>query len=73
MVSFDRHFEPHEQDKHLKDKLRRKEDLSGILNWCLEGLRLYRKDGLKAPEAVQKQRTRTGRILIKSVILLMSA
>lgn len=54
VVSFDRHFEPHEQDKHLKDKLRRKEELSGILNWCLEGLRLYRKDGLKAPEAVQK-------------------
>ena len=54
VVSFDRHFEPHEQDKHLKDKLCRKEELSGILNWCLEGLRLYRKDGLKAPEAVQK-------------------
>lgn len=54
VVSFDRHFEPYEQDKHLKDKLRRKEELSGILNWCLEGLRLYRKDGLKAPEAVQK-------------------
>lgn len=54
VVSFDRHFEPHEQDKHLKDKLRRKEELSGILNWCLEGLRLYRKDGLKAPAAVQK-------------------
>ena len=54
VVSFDRHFEPHEQDKHLKDKLRRKEELSGILNWCLDGLRLYRKDGLKAPAAVQK-------------------
>lgn len=54
VVSFDRHFEPHEQDKHLKDKLRRKDELSGILNWCLEGLRLYRKDGLKAPAAVQK-------------------
>ena len=54
VVSFDRHFEPHEQDKHLKDKLRKKEELSGILNWCLEGLRLYRKDGLKAPAAVQK-------------------
>ena len=54
VVSFDRHLEPHEQDKHLKDKLRKKEELSGILNWCLEGLRLYRKDGLKAPAAVQK-------------------
>ena len=28
VVSFDRHFEPHEQDKHLKDKLRRKDAIS---------------------------------------------
>lgn len=53
VVSFDRHFEPHEQDKHLKDRLRQKQELSGILNWCIEGLRLYRKDGLEPPEAVK--------------------
>lgn len=54
VVSFDRHFEPHEQDKHLKDKLRRKKEMSGILNWCIEGLRLYRQQGLQPPEAVTK-------------------
>lgn len=54
VISFDRHFEPEEQDKHLKDKLRNKNELSGILNWCIEGLRLYRQDGLKPPRAVQK-------------------
>lgn len=53
VISFDRHFEPHEQDKHLKDRLREKRELSGILNWCIEGLRLYRKEGLEPPEAVK--------------------
>ena len=27
--------------------------MSGILNWCIEGLQLYRKEGLKPPAAVQ--------------------
>ncbi len=53
VISFDRHFEPQEQDKDLKNRLRNKRELSGILNWCIEGLRLYRKEGLKPPAAVQ--------------------
>ena len=53
VVSFDRHFEPSEQDKKLKNKLREPAELSGILNWCLEGLRLYRCEGLEPPEAVK--------------------
>lgn len=53
VISFDRHFEPHEQDKHLKDKLRSSREMSGILNWCIEGLKLYRQQGLVAPKAVQ--------------------
>ena len=53
VISFDRHFEPQEQDKDLKNRLRDKQELSGILNWCIEGLRLYRKEGLKPPAAVQ--------------------
>lgn len=54
VISFDRHFEPHEQDRHLKNKLRYKNELSGILNWCIDGLRLYRQQGLVPPGAVQK-------------------
>lgn len=54
VISFDRHFEPHEQDKRLKEKLRNKQELSGILNWCIEGLRLYRQQGLEAPKAVRE-------------------
>ena len=53
VISFDRHFEPQEQDKDLKNRLRDKQELSGILNWCIEGLQLYRRDGLKPPVAVQ--------------------
>ncbi len=53
VISFDRHFEPQEQDKDLKNRLRNKQELSGILNWCIEGLQLYRKEGLKQPPAVR--------------------
>ncbi len=53
VISFDRHFTPDEQDKHLKNRLRGKEELSGILNWCIEGLWLYRQQGLEPPKAVQ--------------------
>lgn len=53
VISFDRHFEPQEQDKCLKDKLRNKSELSGILNWCIKGLQLYRQEGLEPPKAVQ--------------------
>lgn len=53
VISFDRHFEPQEQDKDLKNRLRDKSEVSGILNWCIEGLRLYRKEGLRPPAAVQ--------------------
>lgn len=54
VLTFDRHFEPHEQDHHLKDDLRTPENISGILNWCLDGLRLYRETGLTPPGAVLK-------------------
>ncbi|MCM1325246.1 MAG: phage/plasmid primase, P4 family [Bacteroidales bacterium] len=53
VISFDRHFEPQEQDKDLKNRLRDKQELSGILNWCIEGLQLYRQQGLEPPQAVQ--------------------
>lgn len=54
VISFDRHFEPHEQDKQLKSKLLKKKELSGILNWMIAGLRLYRQQGLNPPEPVLK-------------------
>ena len=53
VVPFNRHFSEEEQDKGLKRKLRQSENLSGILNWCLDGLWMMRETGLDAPPAVR--------------------
>lgn len=52
VITFDRHFTPEEQDKDLKNKLKDPHEVSGILNWCLEGLRKYMKSGADAPGSV---------------------
>ncbi len=54
VISFDRHFTPQEQDRTLKERLKTPENISGIFNWCLEGLKQYRENGAIPPEAVQK-------------------
>lgn len=48
VITFDRHFEPEEQDTGLKDALKSPESLSGILNWLLQGNRNKRMN----PEAI---------------------
>lgn len=45
VIPFLRHFSEDEQDIRLKDRLQSPENLSGILNWLLEGLRRYRERG----------------------------
>lgn len=52
VILFDRHFEEHEQDKTLKDELARPENLSGVLNWCIEGWRLLQETGFDPPASV---------------------
>lgn len=52
VVTFDRHFGDDERDLGLKDRLKSQENISGLFNWCLEGLRLYKSEGLKPPNAV---------------------
>lgn len=54
VVPFERHFEPAEQDRTLKTRLQSSENASGILNWLLDGLRLYRAEGLKQPPSIVK-------------------
>lgn len=56
IITFDRHFEPHEQDTRLKMKLRSADNLSGIANWLLEGLQLFhkQKDRHIVPESVTR-------------------
>ena len=53
VIPFNRHFAEHERDASLKAKLTAPESLSGILNWCLEGLRLLRIEKLQPPAAVK--------------------
>ncbi len=53
VITFDRHFTPEEQDRDLKDILKQQENISGIFNWCLEGLKCYREIGADPPESVK--------------------
>lgn len=53
VITFDRHFAPHEQDRTLKDKLRAPGNLSGIFNWCYQGLLKFRAEGAEPPESVK--------------------
>ena len=50
VLPFNRYFERSEQDKTLKKRLEK--ELSGVLNWCLEGLRLMRETGFEPPQSV---------------------
>lgn len=54
IIPFTRHFEDHEQDKTLKTTLMQPENLSGILNWCIEGYRMYKAEGLDEPDEVKE-------------------
>lgn len=51
MIPFERHFTEKEQNKHLKEQLQ--QEIDGILNWCIKGLYMYRKEGLEPPTVVQ--------------------
>ena len=52
VIPFERHFEPEEQDKTLKKTLMQPKSLSGILNWCIEGLQRMQQEGLEPPASV---------------------
>lgn len=52
VVEFNRHFSPDEQDSTLKQQLMSPDNISGIFNWCVAGLQLYRTDGFIPPKSV---------------------
>jgi putative DNA primase/helicase len=54
IIPFERHFEEWEQDKNLKNLFSREENLSGILNWVIEGYRKIQTDGFKVPATVRQ-------------------
>ncbi len=53
VITFDKHFSETEQDKGLKDRLKKPENLSGIFNWLIEGLKMFRLEGATPPDAVR--------------------
>jgi len=52
LIPFTVVFSKDKRDKRLGKKLL--EELPGILNWAIEGCRLWRKEGLHEPEAVKR-------------------
>ena len=52
IVPFNHIFRETEQDKNLFITLM--QEVAGILNWCLEGYKMYRAEGLELPEAVKQ-------------------
>ena len=53
IIPFERHFTEHERDLGLKDEFSKPENLSGILNWVLEGYAKLRESGLEMPQSVK--------------------
>lgn len=53
IIPFEHHFSEAERDEGLKNELSKPENLSGILNWCMEGLRMIEETGFDAPKAVR--------------------
>ena len=55
LISFTRQLGNAEQDHSLKGQLTQADELEGIFNWCLQGLRAYNERGLTASTAMQAQ------------------
>lgn len=54
LITFNKHFTEAEQDKGLKRELSRPDNLSGILNWCIQGLWGLQQTEFEPPDAVKK-------------------
>lgn len=54
VIPFQRHFTPAEQDKTLKNTLTQPQNLSGILNWLIQGYNLFQAQRLVPPPVVEQ-------------------
>ena len=54
IIPFNYHVPKEKVDKKLTYKL--KEEISGVLNWCIEGYQQWRLRGLDEPQIIQEQR-----------------
>ncbi len=53
VIEFLKHYGEEERDTTLKDRLRAPECVSGMFNWCLEGLHRFRNEGAAPPSTVR--------------------
>lgn len=53
VIPFNKKFAPDQQDKTLPDRLEL--ELSGIMNWAIEGCLKWQADGLNPPQIIQDQ------------------
>lgn len=53
VIPFKQRFVGKTQNIHLKEELRKPSSLSGVLRWCIEGLRLLENEGFNEPQAVK--------------------
>lgn len=61
MILFDQQVPPDERDRGLDEKLTTQQELSGILNWAIEGISVYRRKINSPPNADQMRRGHFGR------------
>lgn len=54
IIPFEYHVPKEKVDKRLTYKL--KEELAGILKWCVDGYQMWRQVGLNEPEIIKQQR-----------------
>lgn len=53
VVEFNRHFELHERDEHLLDRLTSEEGKQNVLRWLVDGLEKFRRDGASVPDCIR--------------------
>ncbi len=54
VIPFQKHFSEDERDTSLKGFFTERNNLSAVLNWCLDGLQMYLSEGLKIPASVRE-------------------
>lgn len=54
VIPFTKHFTESERDTSLKGLFTERGNLSAVLNWCLDGLRMYLDEGLMIPDSVKE-------------------
>lgn len=56
LIPFNKHFNENKQDRGLKARLIKKENISALFNWCMEGFqRMASRGGLQIPDVIRQE------------------